>query len=219
MSGPPIPPKSRRSKRMAAIEAANKIKKIAHDDLILGEQLNNADLVLRNKKTGNDHMTPQHQQRSQFFHHQGGGYASPSLSMPLSQLSLIDENFNLSESINYYDFLEKTLNNPKDTVEREIRRQERLKNSTGPMIFSRKTEYRMSLSPKRSPLWEYIDTNLILTPFADIPTTPMHVYQYLPGTASRTLSARRRPPSSSSSSRFRSAIRRKDGRIKPRKLI
>lgn len=62
----------------------------------------------------------------------------------------------------------------KDYVERQRRRSIRSLNSTGPMILSYQTSYRISMSrfsPECSPI---VSTRLRFTPVAHIPTTPTH---------------------------------------------
>lgn len=228
MSGQPIPTERRRSKRRASIEAAKKIKKMVHEDITPAEEF---EYEYESKRSKKDNKRKAPKQKSAFFHQQGHRTPSSSLAMSLSSLPAIREDVFSSRTIEvgsfmspspysieeFYELLDEELNRDNEDMEREYRRRQRLVNSTGTMYLSSNTEYRMSLySSKRSPIYA---KTLQLTPFVDVPTTPMHVYQYRPGTASRTESAQR-PPPSSSSSRFRpSGIRRKFRAIKPRQLM
>ena len=222
MSGTPIPPNNQRSKRRAAIDAANKIKKIVNDDA-LSEDTVNAKEDLRKKNRKSTAPT----KNSLLFNHQDTE-PSPVLSISLSSLSSIPEDFCLSESTNigsllspspfgdedHSKYFDEELKLANEEMELEFRRHQRLVNSTGPMFLSEKTAYRLSLySPQTSP---FHATKLSLTPFASVPTTPMHVYQYR---ASRGSSARRTPSNAARVRRVRSTGRKRLKGVKPCQLI
>ena len=188
---------NRRTKRRAAAEAEKKIKKIVDDvdeeDLVIAKQQDNASKKHRNEGP----TTPTG--KSLFFECD----SVSSFSISLRSLSSIPEGSCLSESTTLMSDQDIELANKE--MEREIRRQKRLINSTGTMYLSGKTAYRMSLfSPQTSP---YKAIALELTPYVGLPTTPLEKYQC----------SDRRATSSSFARRLRR--RNKEGSIKPRKLI
>ncbi len=199
---------NRRVKRRAATEAEKKIKKIADDvdeeDLVIAKQHENA----RKKHRNEGPTTPTG--KSLFF--ECDSVSSFSISLP--SLSSIPEGSCLSESTTLMSDQDIELANKE--MEREIRRQKRLINSTGTMYLSEKSAHRMSLfSPQTSP---YKAIALELTPYVGLPTTPLEKYQCQSAPAKRASGrSARRAVSSSFDRRLRH--RNIEGSIEPRKLI
>jgi hypothetical protein len=230
---------NRRSKRRAAVDAANKIKKIADDETHFdhesqtqgGDTSNSKNHGERKRKS---YATTQRKKSSYFYYEDND--PSPSFSLPnssfsLASLSSIPEGFdylgstNIASVMSFSSFKEEhkeeQLNSidtaVKEELNREERRRRRLINSTGPMEMSEKTYHRLSMYSPQSPVHA---TKLCFSPFVHFPTTPMHVYQYRGSAAAA-------PRASTSVLRKKSALARRvrpsgshRGRlIEPRRLI